>query len=68
MNVENCTWINPWTDSGDRGHAQWEHDSQFHPDHMHIWATDVYDWDKPGHVRCAVCYVSHRDDRSGQCG
>jgi len=44
----NCNWKNPWTDSGDRGAAQADHNRQYHPEHTHVFGDSTYDWEQAG--------------------
>lgn len=48
-----CNWNNPWTDSGDRGAAQHEHERLYHPDHTHDWDYSKYEWEQKGATHIA---------------
>jgi hypothetical protein len=51
--MSECVWINPWTDSGDRGAARVDHDRAFHPDHAHDWGWSDYEWEQKGAMHIA---------------
>lgn len=48
-----CNWQNNWTDSGDRGMAQADHDRECHPDHAHVFADSPYEWEQAGQPHIA---------------
>lgn len=55
-----CLWENNWTDSGDRGAAQADHDRVHHADHVHDWTfvEARYPWQNERYIAFNMARVS----------